>query len=130
MKSFQNWPGVVLGPRAARRGRISRPLEALGLERPFHDDSTTNTTRWPRSRRTVPMPMQLFVGPYAASGKKTIVRLTRAGTRGHRATLRRPGARSSVDRALASGARGRRFESCPGAYRVLRAGAVVYEPGR
>jgi hypothetical protein len=32
------------------------------------------TTRWPRRRRTSPIPTQLFVGPKAPSGKKTIVR--------------------------------------------------------
>ena len=32
-----------------------------------------NTTRWPRARRTSPMPTQLFVGPYAPSGKKAMV---------------------------------------------------------
>ena len=31
------------------------------------------TTRAPRRRNTSPMPMQLFVGPYAPSGKKTMV---------------------------------------------------------
>jgi hypothetical protein len=32
-----------------------------------------NTTRWPRRRSTSPMPTQLFVGPYAPSGKKAMV---------------------------------------------------------
>ena len=31
------------------------------------------TTRCPRSRSTAPMPAQLLVGPWAPSGKKTIV---------------------------------------------------------
>jgi hypothetical protein len=31
------------------------------------------TTRWPRRRSTSPIPTQLFVGPKAPSGKKTIV---------------------------------------------------------
>ena len=40
---------------------------------PANDSSTTNTTRAPRSSRTRPIPAQLFVGPYAPSGKKTMV---------------------------------------------------------
>ena len=76
MKSFQNWPGTSGsaggGPRRTRRS--SNPCTA---SRPANDSSTTNTTRWPRRRRTSPIPTQLFVGPYAPSGKKTIVFGTR-----------------------------------------------------
>jgi hypothetical protein len=72
MKSFQNWPGTSGsaggGPRRIRRS--SKPWTA---SRPANDSSTTKTTRWPRRRRTSPIPTQLLVGPYAPSGKKTMV---------------------------------------------------------
>ena len=56
--------------------RISRSSKPWASSRPANDSSTMNTTRWPRARRTLPIPTQLFVGPNAPSGKKTIVRLS------------------------------------------------------
>ena len=47
-----------------RRPEPHQPfLETLRLEVPANDSSTTNTTRCPRSRKTWPIPTQLFVGP-------------------------------------------------------------------
>ena len=72
MKSFQNCPGASstsgLGP-----SRISRSSNPRASRVPANDSSTMNTTRWPRSRSTSPMPTQLLVGPNAPSGKKTTV---------------------------------------------------------
>ena len=73
MKSFQNWPGASGSPGAAE-SRISRSSKPLASRLPAKDSSATKTTRWPRRRSTSPMPTQLFVGPNAPSGKKTIVR--------------------------------------------------------
>ena len=53
---------------------MSRSSKPLASNVPANDSSTMNTTRWPRSRRTLPIPTQLLVGPNAPSGKKTIVR--------------------------------------------------------
>ena len=73
MKSIQNWPGISstsgFGP-----SRIRRSSKPFASSVPANDSSTMNTTRWPRARRTWPIPTQLFVGPNAPSGKKTIVR--------------------------------------------------------
>ena len=74
MKSFQNWPGSsscsspALGP-----SRISRSSNPFSTNVPSNDSSAMKTTRQPRRRSTSAMPMQLFVGPYAPSGKKMTV---------------------------------------------------------
>ena len=62
MKSFQNWPGSssASGGGPSRMSRSSKPWASSV---PANDSSTMNTTRWPRRRRTSPMPTQLFVGP-------------------------------------------------------------------
>src|SRR5829696_2667719 len=73
MKSIQNWPGNS-GSSGAGPSRISRSSKPCASRLPAKLSSTMNTTRWPRSRSTWPMPTQLFVGPYAPSGKNTIVR--------------------------------------------------------
>ena len=72
MKSFQNWPGAssVSGGGVSRISRSSKPCASSV---PAKDSSTMKTTRWPRRRRTSPIPTQLLVGPNAPSGKKTIV---------------------------------------------------------
>src|SRR5262245_6885901 len=72
MKSFQNCPGSssTSGGGPSRMSRSSNPCAS---RLPAKDSSITKTTRWPRSRRTCPIPTQLFVGPYAPSGKKTTV---------------------------------------------------------
>ena len=72
MKSFQNCPGAssVSGGGVSRIVRSSKPCASSV---PAKDSSTMKTTRWPRRRRTSPMPTQLLVGPNAPSGKKTIV---------------------------------------------------------
>ena len=62
MKSIQNWPGTS-GSAGAGPRRMSRSSKPLASSVPANDSSTTKTTRWPRSRRTLPMPTQLFVGP-------------------------------------------------------------------
>ena len=49
-------------------------LEALRLEGAGERLLDDEHDRWPRRRRTLPMPTQLLVGPKAPSGKKTIVR--------------------------------------------------------
>src|SRR5690349_576191 len=71
-KSFQNcpalWSAAAGGARSTRSS--SKPS---GSSRPFQDASAANTTRWPRRRRTSPIPMQLLVGPYALSGMNKIV---------------------------------------------------------
>src|SRR5690348_410941 len=76
MKSFQNCPGSS-GSAGGGPSRISRSSNPFASSVPANDSSTTNTTRWPRERRTSPIPTQLLVGPNAPSGKKTIV-LTRS----------------------------------------------------
>ena len=72
MKSIQNCPGASScsggGPRRIRRSSKPRASSV-----PANDSSTMKTTRCPRSRSTAPMPAQLLVGPWAPSGKKTIV---------------------------------------------------------
>ena len=62
MKSFQNWPGTsgVSGGGARRIRRSSKPWASSV---PAKDSSTMKTTRWPRRRRTSPIPTQLLVGP-------------------------------------------------------------------
>ncbi len=72
MKSFQNWPGSssALGAGASRMSRSSNPFSSSV---PAKDSSMMNTTRCPRRRSTSPMPTQLLVGPYAPSGKNTMV---------------------------------------------------------
>ena len=72
MKSFQNWPGTS-GSSGGGARRIVASSNPLASNVPANDSSTTNTTRCPRSFRTLPMPTQLFVGPNAPSGKNTIV---------------------------------------------------------
>ena len=72
MKSFQNWPGTS-GSSGGGARRIVASSKPLASSVPANDSSTTNTTRCPRSRSTVPMPTQLFVGPNAPSGKNTTV---------------------------------------------------------
>jgi hypothetical protein len=72
MKSFQNCPGSSSCAGAGAR-RISRSSNPFCSNVPANDSSSTKTIRWPRRRRTSPMPMQLLVGPKAPSGKKTIV---------------------------------------------------------
>src|ERR671919_219167 len=72
MKSFQNCPGSssTSGGGLSRIRRSSKPFSSRF---PAKDSSITKTTRWPRRRRTSPIPTQLLVGPNAPSGKKTIV---------------------------------------------------------
>jgi hypothetical protein len=72
MKSVQNWPGAssVSGGGVRRITRSSNPCFSSS---PVNDSSTMNTTRTPRLVSSCPMPTQLFVGPYACSGKKTTV---------------------------------------------------------
>src|ERR1700727_2175468 len=77
MKSFQNCPGASGSPGASE-SRMRRSSNPLAASVPANDSSATNTTRWPRRRRTSPMPTQLLVGPKAPSGKNTIVRLSRS----------------------------------------------------
>ncbi len=72
MKSFQNCPGSS-GRSGGGASRISRSSKPLASSVPANDSSSTKTTRWPRSTSTSPIPTQLFVGPKALSGKKTIV---------------------------------------------------------
>ena len=62
MKSIQNWPGIS-GSSGGGPRRISRSSKPCASRLPAKHSSTMNTTRWPRSRRTCPMPTQLFVGP-------------------------------------------------------------------
>ncbi len=72
MKSFQNWPGIS-GSSGGGPSRIRRSSNPFASRFPANDSSTMKTTRAPRRRSTSPMPTQLFVGPKAPSGKKTIV---------------------------------------------------------
>ena len=54
-----------------RNRRSSKPRAS---STPANDSSTTNTMRWPRSRSTLAMALQLLVGPQApGSGKNAIV---------------------------------------------------------
>ena len=62
MKSIQNWPGTS-GLAGGGPRRISRSSKPFASSLPAKLSSTMNTTRWPRRRRTLPMPTQLFVGP-------------------------------------------------------------------
>ena len=78
MKSFQNCPGAS-STSGAGPSRISRSSNPRASRVPANDSSTMNTTRWPRSRSTSPIPTQLLVGPNAPSGKKTTV-ATRASS--------------------------------------------------
>src|SRR5262245_35620330 len=72
MKSFQNRPGSCSSSAGgARSTRSSSKPSSASL--PFQDASAANTTRCPRRRSTSPIPMQLFVGPYALSGMNRIV---------------------------------------------------------
>ncbi len=73
MKSFQNWPGSS-GSAGGGASRIVRSSNPFASSVPANDSSTMKTIRCPRRRSTSPMPTQLFVGPNAPSGKKTIVR--------------------------------------------------------
>ena len=77
MKSFQNWPGSWGSPAGSGSGGADRSTRSStnprGSRRPRHEASAANTTEWPRLRRTSPMPMQLFVGPYADSGMNRMV---------------------------------------------------------
>ena len=75
MKSIQNWPGTS-GSAGGGPRRISRSSKPFASSVPAKISSTMKTTRWPRSRRTLPIPTQLLVGPKAPSGKNTIVRLS------------------------------------------------------
>ena len=123
MKSFQNCPGSssVSGGGPSRISRSSNPCAS---RLPANDSSITNTTRCPRSRSTCPMPTQLFVGPYAPSGKNTIVAaccsmgpLARSRSLAGVANLREPSATFNTD--LLVGARwfagkGRTVAEVPG----------------
>src|SRR5207247_2903741 len=71
-KSFQNWPGAS-STSGGVFSRINASSKPCASSVPVNDSSTTKTTRSPRSSSTRPMPTQLFVGPYAPSGKKTTV---------------------------------------------------------
>ena len=62
MKSIQNWPGIS-GSAGGGPRRIRRSSNPFASSVPANASSTMNTTRWPRARRTWPMPTQLFVGP-------------------------------------------------------------------
>ena len=88
MKSFQNWPGTS-GTSGAGPSRISRSSKPFASSVPANDSSTMNTTRCPRSRRTLPIPTQLLVGPKAPSGKNTIVRAAVMAARMPSAAARR-----------------------------------------
>src|SRR5438105_1456641 len=72
MKSFQNCPGSS-STSGFGLSRISASSNPCASSVPANDSSTTKTTRAPRSRSTRPIPTQLFVGPYAPSGKNAIV---------------------------------------------------------
>ena len=78
MKSIQNWPGTS-GSTGGGPRRIRRSSKPCASSRPANDSSTMKTTRWPRSRSTLPIPTQLLVGPNAPSGKNTIVRCSFIG---------------------------------------------------
>ena len=62
MKSIQNWPATS-GSAGGGPRRISRSSNPFAARLPAKLSSTMNTTRWPRARRTRPMPAQLLVGP-------------------------------------------------------------------
>src|SRR4051812_46508885 len=79
MKSFQNCPGTS-GSSGGGESRIVRSSNPCASSVPAKLSSTMNATRCPRCRSTSPMPTQLFVGPYAPSGKKTIVLTGRDAT--------------------------------------------------
>ena len=103
MKSFQNCPGSS-SVSGAGPSRISRSSNPCASRLPANDSSITNTTRCPRSRSTCPMPTQLFVGPYAPSGKNTIVAaccsmvpLARSRSLAGVANLREPSATFNTD---------------------------------
>ena len=78
MKSFQNWPGSS-GCSGAGASLIRRSSKPFSSSVPANDSSTMNTTRCPSRRSTSPIPTQLFVGPNAPSGKKTIVLISGHG---------------------------------------------------
>ena len=62
MKSFQNWPGTS-STSGGGVSRISFSSKPCASSVPSKDSSMMKTTRWPRRRRTSPIPTQLFVGP-------------------------------------------------------------------
>ena len=62
MKSFQNCPGTS-GSSGGGASRIRRSSKPWAASVPAKDSSMMNTTRWPRRRRTSPIPTQLLVGP-------------------------------------------------------------------
>ena len=62
MKSFQNWPGTS-STSGGGVSRISRSSKPCFSSVPSNDSSMMKTTRWPRRRRTSPIPTQLLVGP-------------------------------------------------------------------
>ena len=68
-------PGTLAstGPASGGARSTRSSSKPSGSSRPFQDASAANTTRWPRRRNTSPIPMQLFVGPYALSGMNKIV---------------------------------------------------------
>src|SRR5579864_9292598 len=72
MKSFQNCPGAS-STAGFGFSRISCSSKPLAFSVPWNDSSMTNTTCTPSRCSSLPMPTQLFVGPYAPSGKKTTV---------------------------------------------------------
>src|SRR3954447_25957885 len=116
MKSFQNCPGSS-SCSGAGPSRISRSSKPCASSAPANDCSTMNTTRCPRRRSTSPIPTQLFVGPYALSGKKTIVltrreptvpALTAAREHGAAGGGQPDGARTTAARAAEPGRKGDR----------------------
>ena len=72
MKSFQNWPGTssTSGGGVEAHARSSKPLR---LERPRERLLDDEHDPVAALAEHVPMPTQLFVGPKAPSGKKTMV---------------------------------------------------------
>ena len=62
MNSFQNWPGTS-STSGGGFSRISRSSKPCFSNVPSNDSSMMKTTRWPRWRRTSPIPTQLLVGP-------------------------------------------------------------------
>ena len=80
MKSFQNWPGSssVSGGGASRISRSSNPCASSAPGERLLDDEDDPVAAPRGARRRCPT--QLFVGPYALSGKKAIVLMGAHGT--------------------------------------------------
>src|SRR5215470_15627409 len=70
--AFQNCPASA-SPLAGGARSTRSSSKPSGSSLPFHDASAAKTARWPCRRSTSPIPMQLFVGPYALSGMNRTV---------------------------------------------------------